>query len=77
LKENRTLSAIDKRNQKKISKDENSPIKDFLECKKPILVAICRETNSLHVSEYKSQHFKFKSRQPCDKRRRPKHVGLD
>lgn len=76
LKGNRTLSAIDKGNKNKIAKDENSPIKHFLERKKPMLVTICQEINSLHVSEYKSRAFIFKSSQPCDNRW-PKHRRLD
>jgi len=49
LKRKQPLSAIDKGNQQKISKDEKPPIEHFLEWKNPMLEAIWPEARFLHV----------------------------
>jgi len=43
------LSAINKGNQKKISKDEKPPVKHFLERENPKLVAFWPEAHFLHI----------------------------
>lgn len=57
---NRPLSAVNEGNQKKISKDEKSPVKHFLEWKSPIEEAIWPEASVLHVLENRTNLFKFK-----------------